>query len=206
VIDSEILRNTEKNDLTELSKTIETEDIPQLVAWLTEKDDKLRYHAFLLLEYRSEQYDDVYPFWNVFCEKLQSSNSYQRSIGVMLLADNVKWDRENKIDNIIQDYLKILHDEKPITVRQCIQSLEKIIPYKEHLHRKIADELMSINIMAIKETMRKSVLVDILSVLAAIRKYQASEKIDTYIFQALTGGLLDKKSVKQIELMLGTVI
>jgi hypothetical protein len=35
-----------------------------------------------------------------------------------------------------------------------------------------------------------------------IRKHQTSEEIDAYIFKALTGGLLDKKAIKQIELML----
>ena len=152
--------------------------------------------------YRSECFDDVYPFWDVFCEKLKSTNSYHRSIGLMLIAHNVRWDKENKIDVIITDYLTLLDDEKSITVRQCIQSLSKIVPYKTHLHNKIANELMSINIMEVKETMRKLIMMDILSILALIRKHQTTDGIEDYIFKALTGGLLDKKSIKLIELML----
>jgi len=202
MISAERLLALEKEDLPEFSKTLQKEAISQLMEWLTEKDDKLRYHSLLLLQYRSEYYDDVYPFWDVFCEKLKSSNSYHRSIGLMLMADNVKWDRENKIDAAIDDYLKILNDEKPITVRQCIQALSKIIPHKTHLHDKIANELMAINIMDIKLTMRKLILLDILNILALIRKHRTSEEIDGYISKALTGELLDKKSKKQIELML----
>ncbi|UWG98970.1 hypothetical protein LPY66_09330 [Dehalobacter sp. DCM] len=192
----------EKENLLELSKTLEAEDISLLVEWLTEKDDKLRYHSLLLLEHRSEEYDDVYPFWNIFCEKLKSTNSYQRSIGVRLIAVNVKWDRDNKIDTTINDYLKIIDDEKPITVRQCIQSLIKIVLYRPNLHNKIANELISVDIMDVKPTMRKLILTDILNILLLIKKHQTTEEIDTYIFKALTGGLLDKKAIKQIELML----
>jgi hypothetical protein len=198
----ERLLNVKKEDMPELSKTLEAEDIKQLVEWLAEKDDRLRYNSLLLLEYHSDKYDDVYPFWDAFCNKLKSFNSYHRSIGLMLIAVNVKWDKENRIDGAIDDYLEILNDEKPITVRQCIQALSKIIPYKIHLHDKIADKLMSINIMDIKPTMRKLILLDIINILVFIRKQRASEEIDSYISKALTGELLDKKSKKQIESML----
>ncbi|HHW31972.1 MAG TPA: hypothetical protein GXX20_09925 [Clostridiaceae bacterium] len=182
--------------------TIETVDISQLVEWLNEKDDKLRYNSLLLLEHLSEEYDDVYPFWDIFCEKLRSTNSYQRSIGVRLIAANVKWDRENKIDIIIDDYLRILNDEKPIMVRQCIKSLGKIVTYRTNLHNKVANGLIFIDIMSIKPTMRKLILTDILNILLLIKKFCSSEEIDKYITNALTGGLLDKKTIKQLELML----
>lgn len=194
------LLTIEKDDLPALSKTLEVKDISQLVEWLAEQDDKLRYHSLLLLEYRSEYYADVYPFWGIFEEKLKNANSYQRSIGVMLIAANVKWDQENKIDGTISDFLEILNDEKPITIRQCIQSLKKIVPYKTNLHNRIANELMSLDIMNIKPTMRKLVLIDILNILGLIKKYQTSEAIEEYIFKALSGGLLDKKSLKQINI------
>jgi hypothetical protein len=202
MINVERLLSFEKQDLPKFSKTLKAEDIPQLMEWLTEKDDKLRYYSLLLLEHRSEEYSDVYPFWDIFCEKLRSTNSYHRSTGIMLIAANVKWDRENKIDSTINDYLRILNDEKPITVRQCIQSLGKLVSYKTNLHNKVANELISIDIMDFKPTMRKLILIDILNILVLIRKYQTSEEIDTYIFKALTGGLLDKKTKKQIESIL----
>lgn len=66
IITIERLFTIEKEDLLEFSKTLEAEDISQLVEWLTEKDDKLRYNSLLLLEHRSEEYNDVYPFWDIF--------------------------------------------------------------------------------------------------------------------------------------------
>lgn len=187
------------NELEDKSKDLKTDSLPILIELLKEKNDAIRYQAFLLLQYRSAHYDDVYRYWNTFCEKIKSKNSYQRIIGLKLIAKNVKWDKDNRIDDTIEEYLLLLHDKKPITVRQCIQSLCEILPYKNHLHSKIANEVMGIKLTDVKETMRKLILLDILSVLLKIRKYQTCDEIENYISNALTGGILDKKSIRKIE-------
>jgi hypothetical protein len=202
MISIEKILSIPKSDLQEVSKVLNKDDIPQLVEWLSLKDNNIRYQAILLLQSRSIFFDDVYPFWDTFRDKLKSENSYQRSIGVMLIAESARWDRENKLDDIMDKYFTILNDEKPITIRQCIQSLGRIVPYKAHLHMEIAHKLMSINITEIRETMRKLILLDILSVLSAIRRYKTNDDIEGYILHAITGGLLDKKSIKQVESML----
>jgi phosphoribosyl-ATP pyrophosphohydrolase len=198
----ERLLSFEKDDLQEAAKTISGDELQQLVDWLSEKDDTIRYHSFLLLQHRSGNFEDVYSYWNIFCEKLKSENSYQRSIGLMLIAANAKWDMENRLDDVIDEYLSLIYDEKPITVRQCIQSLCEIVPYKKHLLMKIADKLMSLNITEIRATMQKLILTDILTILAMIRKYKTSNEIESYILNALSGGVLDKKAVKKVELTL----
>lgn len=187
------------DDFSEASKDLNNEDISQLVEWLKEKDDKIRYQAFLLLKSRSEFSDDVYSYWDDFQSKLNSDNSYQRSIGLLLIAENTKWDKDDKMTFTIDAYLKHLYDEKPITIRQCIQALDKIVPYKKELLFKIADSLMSVLLAEIKETMRKLILVDILTILMLIRKYQSNSEIDSYVFSALSGEILDKKTKKQFE-------
>jgi hypothetical protein len=199
MITIERLMSIDKNNFQEAAKLIDKSDIPQLVEWLTEKDDKIRYHTLLLLQNRSLICDDVYPFWDIFRNKLKSENSYQRSIGLMLIADNTKWDMENKLDDTFDEYFALLNDEKPITIRQCLQALHSIVPYKKHLHNKIANEIMLIDILEIKETMRKLILLDILNVLTDIRKHNTTDEIEGYIFKALSGEILDKKAKKQIE-------
>ncbi len=189
-------------ELQEVAKKLSKDDILQLVRLLREKNNKIRYQAFLLLQYRSGLYDDVYAYWHTFKELLKSENSYQRNIGLHLIAENTKWDDANKIDETIDNYLVLLHDEKPITVRQCIQGLCKIIPYKNHLQQKIAHKIMDINLANVKETMRKRILLDILNVLILIREHHTTDEIDNYISQALTGEYLDKKSREKIENML----
>jgi hypothetical protein len=202
MLTTERLLSFEKDDLQEASRTINKDDLQQLVNWLSEKDDTIRYHSFLLLQYRSKEFEDVYPFWDEFCEKLTSTNSYQRSIGLMLIAANAKWDKADKLDYVIDQYLLHLNDEKPITVRQCIQSLSEIVPYKRQLLIKIADRLMAINISNIRATMQKLILTDILTILAMIRKHQVNNEIEGYILNALSGGILDKKTIKHIEALL----
>lgn len=202
MITIEKLMSIEKDDLPEASKAIDISDLPQIVEWLSEKDDKIRYQALQLLQYRSRYSNDVYPFWDIFRLKLKSDNSYQRSIGVMLMAENAEWDLDNRMDDSLDEYLEVLHDEKPVTIRQCIQSLGKIVPYKPDLNKKIAAALMAVNLDKIKETMRKSILLDILNVLAMIRRDQTTAEIEAFIQNALSGELLDKKAKKQIEALL----
>jgi hypothetical protein len=135
-------------------------------------------------------------------EKLGSPNSYQRSLGLMLAAANARWDEGGRLDEIFDGYLSLVDDEKPVTVRQCIQALCKIVPYKPHLHVRIVDRLISIDLTQRKETQRKILLLDILSVLILIRKARQDERIDRYILAAMTGGILDSKSKRSIEALL----
>lgn len=202
MITLEKMMSISESDLKDASKDLSEEDVLQLVEWLNLKDDKIRYQSFLLVKNRSSFCDDVYPYWDVFQSKLRSDNSYQRSIGLMLIAENVKWDAENRMDGIIDEYLMLLNDEKPITIRQCIQSLEKIVSAKPMLNDIIASRLVSFDIMAVKETMRKSILLDILNVLLIIRQELKRDEIESFILNALSGEILDKKSKKQIEALL----
>lgn len=193
------LISIEKDDISNACNLPTPAELSQLVEWLTLKDDKIRYQAFQMLIARSHQTRDVYVFWDNFCEKLTNDNSYQRSIGMMLLAANTQWDVDNRINAVIDDCLELVNDEKPITARQCIQSLNNIVNHKSHLCDKIADKLMSVDILSIKPTMQKLILLDILGVLARIRKQHTTDAIESYIFNALGGEILDKKSKKLVE-------
>ena len=121
----------------------------------------------------------------------------------MLIAENVRWDTENRMEEIIDEYLTLLKDKKPIIIRQCIQSLGKIASEKPGLNDKIASRLISFDIMAVKETMRKSILIDILNVLFIIRQEHKQDEIESFILKALSGEILDKKTKKQIEDYIG---
>ena len=116
----------------------------------------------------------------------------------MLIAENVPWDKENKLENTIDEYLKLLYDEKPITVRQCIQSLQKIVTCQPRFRQKVISSLVSFDLSRMKDTMRKSILLDILNVLLAVRKTDRTDEAEAYILNALSGEILDKKTKKQI--------
>ncbi len=202
VVSAEVLIGVNKDNAGKIAGAIPKADLPELVGRLSEKDDKLRYAALLLLQSRSVANGDVYPFWDIFREKLKSDNSYQRSIGMLLIAENARWDTENKLDGMLLEYFALFHDEKPITIRQSIQALRSIIPYKPELADKIASALMSVSLQDIKETMRRSILLDILEILLLIRRQRPHGAMDGYISEALLGGILDKKSKNAVEAML----
>lgn len=198
----EEIKLLDKSIIPEAANLLSPEDINKLVNWLEEKDDTLRYHSFLLLQNRSQNFDDVYSYWDVFAGKFSSLNSYQRSIGLMLIAENVRWDTQGKFDSLLDQFLTLSDDEKPVTVRQCIQSLVKVVPYKKHLIPKITQKLLAIDLNQRKDTQQKILLLDILSVLIAIRKIETNERIERYIVSALTGEILDKKAKAGIEKLL----
>jgi hypothetical protein len=199
MISFESILSIAKDDLPGAAKALDKEDIQKLIEWLSLKDDSIRYQAFLLLQHRSLLFSDVYPYWDTLKSKLKSENSYQRSIALMLIAENARWDAERRMENTLDEFLERLNDEKPITVRQCIQSLGEIAAAKPGLAEVIASRLICFDIMAVKETMRKSILLDILNVLLAIRKVHSTGEIENFIRNALSGELLDKKAKKQIE-------
>lgn len=197
MITNETIAN--EDHLAQAAGALNEADIAQLVDRLSLKENDVRYQALLLLKERSRQNDDVYPYWDVFEKKLRDKNSFQRSIGALLLAENVRWDNGKKTEAAIDSYLTLLYDEKPITIRQSIQALIDILPYRPDLHEKIANALMTVDLMKIKETMRKLVLGDIIEILLLIRDKERNEAIESYMLKLLTGEILDKKTRKQLE-------
>ena len=202
MITAEKIQTCEKENLGGLNQDLSKEDIELLVGWLSEKDDNFRYKCFLLLIERSEKYQDVYPFWDIFIQKLRDPNSYQRNIGLRMIANNVRWDEQGKFDGICDLYLSCCDDEKPVTVRQCIQGLCQIVPFNTRCHSKVAQKMLSIDITLHKETQRKILLLDIISVLVLIDRANPNNDILVYIQNALTGELLDKKSKLAVEALI----
>jgi hypothetical protein len=198
MIDRQTLISLNENDLPALAETLDAADISMLVDILSEKDGEVRYRALRLLAFRSQSHDDVFAYWDVFVGKLGHPNSFLRNIGLILIAANAKWADETRMAACIDPYLARLRDEKPITIRQCIQHLSSIVPYHEKLVPRIADALVRFDHRAVRETMRKLVLVDIIDILTLIRKQYHDDGIERTIRDALTGGLLDNKEKEAI--------
>lgn len=198
----ESIMEVPKENLSSFAAALTPEDVGQLVLWLALKEDDVRYRAFLLLQEKSRMDDCVYPYFDTFCEKLGSENSYQRSLGVMLIAENVRWDTAGKMREVLPEYLKILHDEKPITVRQCVGSLGIIVKAAPVYAKDISEALLSYDVMSVRETMRKLIMSDIVTVLAVIKKVYTDPKIDAYLLSALSGEILDSKAKKALQKLL----
>ena len=154
-MNAEELRALPKTAIPEVAKKLSKQDTDFLVDTLTEKDDVLRYNAFLLLQAHSSLTPYVYAYWDVLESKLGSSNSYQRSLGLMLLAQNVRWDTEGKFAGVIESYLDCCMDEKFITARQTIQGLASIIEATHVYDERIKQRLNSLDFSKYKENQQK---------------------------------------------------
>lgn len=137
---------------------------------LFDKNNNVAYKAFQELQKESEETDCVYPFIDRLSDMLDSDNSYIRTRGLTLLAYNAKWDKEYKVDEIIDEYLKHITDVKPITARQCIKLLPIIAKHKPKLKNDILSALNKANISIYDYSMQPLVYKDIQKALKEIKK------------------------------------
>lgn len=159
-----------KEQILDKAQNLTEGDVQLLVDALSEKDDTLRYHAFLILQAYSRTQPAVYNYWNVLANKLDSDNSYQRSLGIMLIAENVRWDKEAKFRSVIEKYFACCTDEKFITSRQAIQGLCAITAATDDYNDEIERRLTSLDLRMYKETQQKLLRKDITDVLKSTKK------------------------------------
>ena len=137
---------------------------------LFDKNNNVAYKALQGLQKESEETDCVYPFIDRLSDMLDSDNSYIRTRGLTLLAYNAKWDKEYKVDEVIDEYLKHITDVKPITARQCIKLLPIIAKHKPELKNDILSALNKANISIYDYSMQPLVYKDIQKALKEIKK------------------------------------
>lgn len=145
-------------------------DISEKFELLFNKNNSVAYKALQELKIESEATDRVYPYMDRLGDMLDSDNSYIRTRGLTLLAYNAKWDKDHKMDEIIDKFLKHITDVKPITARQCIKLLPIVAKYKSELKNDIISALHKANISIYDDSMQPLVYKDIQNVLKEIQK------------------------------------
>lgn len=136
-------------------------NIAETFELLFDKNHHAAYKALKELQKESAETDCVYPYMDRLSDMLDSDNSYIRTRGLTLIAYNAKWDKDYKIDEIIDNYLKHIIDVKPITARQCIKLLPVIAEYKPELKKDILSALHTANIGIYDDSMQPLVYKDI---------------------------------------------
>lgn len=145
-------------------------NIEETFELLFDKNNNVAYKALQELQKESEESNCVYPFIDRLSDMLDSDNSYIRTRGLTLLAYNAKWDKEYKLDEIIDEYLKHITDVKPITARQCIKLLPIIAKHKPELKNDILSALNKANISIYDDSMQPLVYKDIQKSLKEIQE------------------------------------
>ena len=137
---------------------------------LFDKNNTIAYKALQVLQKESKETDCVYPYMDRLSEMLNSDNSYVRTRGLTLIDYNAKWDKDYKIDEIIDNYLKHITDIKPITTRQCIKLLPIIAKDKPELRNDILSALHKANVCIYDDSLQPLVYKDIQKALKEIQQ------------------------------------
>lgn len=145
-------------------------NIAETFELLFDKNNNVAYKALQILQKESEETDCVYSYMDRLSDMLDSDNSYIRTRGLTLLAYNAKWDKDYKIDEIIDKYLKHITDVKPITARQCIMLLPIVAKHKPELKNDILSALNKASISTYDDSMQPLVYRDIQKSLKEIYK------------------------------------
>ncbi len=173
-LDKSELGKLAKSEIDHIAESLDDSDVDFLVQILLEKEDNLRYNAFLLLQSNSRLFPYVHRYWDELEGKLSSDNSYQRSIGLMLIAENVKWDKEGRFDKTLANYLGCCLDEKFITARQAIQGLARVLDATDSYDRRIGQNLSRMDFSQYKENQQKLLKKDAAAILRMIEKKEES--------------------------------
>jgi hypothetical protein len=145
-------------------------NIAETFELLFNKNNNVAYKALQTLQKQSEETDCVYPYMDRLSDMLDSDNSYIRTRRLTLLAYNAKWDKDYKIDEVIDKYLKHITDVKLITARQCIKLLPIIAKHKPKLKSDILSKLHKADISIYEDSMQSLVYNDIQKSLKVIQK------------------------------------
>lgn len=145
-------------------------NVGDIFTLLFDRNNNTAYKALQTLEKECEESDRVYCYMDQLADMIDSDNSYIRTRGLTLIAYNAKWDKDNKIDEIIDKYLKHIEDVKPITARQCIKLLPLIVKNKPELRYDIVSALQKADVSIYADSMQSLVYKDIQNSLAEIEK------------------------------------
>jgi hypothetical protein len=177
-------------------------NIQKHIEELSSTDDKIRLDALqATLKLTESKVDWVYEVWDLLLEKLGHENSYQRSIGIMLLCNLAKSDVENRLAASLDHLLAHTKDDKFITSRQCIQNIWKIAATNKPNREKVLKHLEKRFVECASEKHFNLLRQDIIQSMVLLYK---KEKDDAFFakIQALIAKEQDVKYRKQYETLL----
>lgn len=139
-----------------------------IIQKLTSNDDKYACAITNMIMSESQDTNKWYDYFDDFAHLLNYPKSLVRNRALYILAENAKWDDENRFDAIINDYLSHITDEKSITARQCIKALVIVGKAKPQYIPKIVDCLQYADLSKYKDSMRPLLEQDISETIKAL--------------------------------------
>lgn len=103
----------------------------------------------------------LYEYFDDIKKMLLDEKSYIKMRGFRIICKLSKWDKDNKINNIIDSLLQVLDDGKPTIVRLCLSSLNNLLLYKKDLSEKVENKLRNMDLSKYKDSMKPLIQKDI---------------------------------------------
>ena len=110
----------------------------------------------------------LYEYFDDIKNMLLDEKSHIKMWGFRIICKLSKWDKDNKIKNIIDILLQVLDDEKPTIVRLCLSSLNDLLLYKIDLKEKVENKLKSMDLSKYKDSMKPLIQKDIDCILSQL--------------------------------------
>ncbi|OLS26408.1 MAG: hypothetical protein HeimC3_09580 [Candidatus Heimdallarchaeota archaeon LC_3] len=106
----------------ESSKSLE-----QVLDFLTDKNDTLRNNCYQIILILSHiQPALLYSHWDYFSDLVESSNSFHQIIGVKIIANLVKLDKEKKFSALFNQFVLFTKSKELPLIKAVIKALGKI--------------------------------------------------------------------------------
>jgi hypothetical protein len=162
------------------------ERIRNMLGALAEKDDSIRYEAFTkLMDITESPVDWVYAVWDTLAAKLDSDNSYQRSIGMSLLCNLARSDKEKRAVTLLPKILSLSQDGKFITRRQTLQALWKIAWFEPETCEAVVKKYIERFHTCVSEEHPNLLQRDIIQSLLTLAELRGDEALFTQIDQLI---------------------
>lgn len=125
-----------------------------IVQKLTSNDDKYACALADIIISESKDTDKWYEYFDDFASLLGHPKSLVRNRALYIIGANAQWDKENRFDAVISEFLTHITDEKPITARQCVKALAQVGLAKPQYIPQILSALHSADLSKYKDSMR----------------------------------------------------
>ena len=177
-------------------------NIQKHIEELSSTDDKIRLEALqATLKLTESKVDWIYEVWELLLKKLKHENSYQRSIGIMLLCNLAKSDTEDRLRFALDRLLAHTNDEKFITSRQCIQNTWKVAAANKSNRDKVLKHLEKRFVECADEKHHNLLRQDIIQSMVLLSKHEKDGKLLSRV-QALIAKEPETKYRKKYDALL----
>ena len=147
-------------DIVLKNEEIRVELIDQMI---TNKNIMVYYHCYYILDKASSRNPGLfYKDWKKFEKLLDHENSYHRTIGLVMISNLIKIDKEKFFDEISDKYFMFINDKKITTARDCVVNTGKVLRQRpDYIDKVIKLYLEMEKICEFKENQKALLLYDI---------------------------------------------